>query len=437
MSDTLGDEVLNNLPTKKKYTIFDKKNEYCYNSYIENNAKNLLGNKGELANVSNKIYNALCYAYNQYKTKVFNSEDCNYLYFWLVDMLDKNLTDENSFYAAMIRLNFILEQASLSTCNSSIYKINPKNVKNIKILFDFSKDYDELKKHFPTSNKPCNGSFKLHLDGYVMKYTEFKNICNDSYNSHETCTAFKKYFTDKNNLNLTQWTCNLARNINDHAASQELGRMGQHTVQEKLLIAETYSLEQSRIHGVGEYTSEDIDEEIDKGMEGTTTEGREKEVAGIKDENIEGAVKGVEDIGVIYIGSAQKSGSDGGGAQKEAEVITAYPTYEQQIINTHSEDPSLDVNNTKSSTRIDFSAYSSSNTMVIASLFVGITVFFIILYKVIVNFSPFGYWLKKSLLRKYRRKHNIIMGGNTIRNYSISEDIDSPRRFSVKYNSNI
>ncbi|GAW84209.1 variable surface protein [Plasmodium gonderi] len=425
MKTFLGVQALNNLPTKVKYDIFDKEVGNCNGSYIENNAKNLLGTKGVLANVSKKIYNALCYSYNQYNIEEFNNTDCDYLYFWLFDMLDKNLIDENSFYNAMLTLKFILENANLSTCNFNKYSNDRKKNRDIKHLFDFSKDFFKIEEYVRTPNNPCNDSFNLLLGEYVMKYTQCKNMCSESYDTDESCRAFKEYFKGKDNLNLTQWKCNVVSNVTYPATSQ-LVRLGQPSIQEKLLITEPYSLEQNRIYTGGEQTSEEIDGEIG----GTEEEGAEIKAPDTEDAEING-----QDTEDTEKGVSEKAGAEVPHVVKEYEEITAYTLDVQQLMNENSEESPSGIRDTESSARIYFSddalVHSPSNSVVTAPLVIGITVFFIILCK----FTPTGYWLKKVLVGKYKRKRNIIMNRNKTKDYSILENLDSPRSFNVSYSN--
>ncbi|GAW84375.1 variable surface protein, partial [Plasmodium gonderi] len=77
------------------------------------------------------------------------------------------------------------------------------------------------------------------------------------------------------------------------------------------------------------------------------------------------------------------------------------------------------------------SVSSTSISMVIVPLVIGMTIFSIIMCK----FTPVGYWLRKVILGKCKRRRNHIMVKNNIENFSIHKVLDTQKRFNLSYDN--
>ncbi|GAW84407.1 variable surface protein [Plasmodium gonderi] len=213
----LGDDELNNLPTKKAYAAFDKGLVGCDTFHYYLLAKKLLESAHLRNNASDKIFRALCYVYNENKTRKFNSDDCDYLYFWLGDVLYKNKNVENSFYSIMPTLEFFLKRdGGHNICNYRIYDkyiMNEQNFMVIKALYDFSKDYNTLESYFSTPNKSCSDKFRIYLGKCVVIYNASKNRYNDSHGKDKIGMVFVDYFKERREMKLNKLTCNSEENI--------------------------------------------------------------------------------------------------------------------------------------------------------------------------------------------------------------------------------
>ncbi|GAW83972.1 variable surface protein [Plasmodium gonderi] len=382
------DAVLKELPTKVNYNNFDHGDASCKYSPFYTSAKSLIDKQNWNEDVSNKILNALCYAHNKNKSKEFNDADCDYLYFWLGDIIYRNLTYRNSFYTVMNSFKFILEGIlCLSKCNFVNYNTIEHNFMDIKSLFDFSNDYDKLDEYFSTHKRTCSTKINNYIKPYIMSYTMFKNKCKDLHRKDETCMAFNKYFKDSNKIDLRKLSCNSVNNIARYATQQQNHREGANThVRKMVQITEARPHIHERVRGVkakGDVTISD------------------------------------------YEGMLHQSVDQGGHVN----------VYQESIMHKHSENSHLDVEKLEfkdnPGTSSHPSAFSSSESMVIAPLFIGITIFSIIFCK----FTPVGYWLKKSIFGKSKRKRNIIRNMNITDDYTMPEDIQSSRRFNVTFSN--
>ncbi|GAW84211.1 variable surface protein, partial [Plasmodium gonderi] len=358
--------------SKKKYASFNNGNVGCDHIHFYNHVKLRLDKEYWMKDVSNEILKALCYVYNTYNQENFNSDDCYYLYHWLNDILYTNIRFQLHTKSIITVLEFLLQSNNgLNICKNIEYNINNENYRDIKKLFDFSKDYDDLSKYFSTGQKICNSDFKNYLDEHIRIYNEFKDKCENLKSENTTCIFFNKYFQGKTVEDLSKWKFTLEGNGHIYSTQEE-----KHTI-----------LRQPNEQGVKTLQTHAV---VNTDNKGKNEHENVNQYANIKADK--------QDL--------------------------KHPELEDFVFTT--ENPEL-------SAIIDISGSpsdSTSKSMVIPPLAIGISIFSIILCKV---FTPIGYWLKKALLGKSKRKHNIIMHRNIIEDYSISEVLDSPRRFNIKY----
>ncbi|GAW84440.1 variable surface protein, partial [Plasmodium gonderi] len=354
-----NDDLLKELPSIKKYASFNNGYVDCKHANFYEYVNIPLQNEEWQKDVSNEIHKALCYIYNKKETANFNNEDCDYLYFWLNDIIYNNIKFQLHSTSVITVLKFLLQNNDgQNICLYDEYNINKDNYRDIKLLFDFSKDYDTLKNYFSNGYRFCNSDFQKYVNQYIIKYNQIKGMCNDPNSMDAICIAFKKFFDGKEIVDLREWKCNLGVNT-DRLTSIE----GNHENMEELS-------EPDVVH-YGEEKEKSQEETLRIGVDNTFT----------------GSIS-----------------------------TTSYVSIGHSALRYNIDNP----NNS--------SEFTVSKAMTIAPLLIGITVFSILFYKVIINvnykenFTPFGYWVKKVLLGKSKRKPNIIMDRNIIENYTISED---------------
>ncbi|GAW84357.1 variable surface protein [Plasmodium gonderi] len=390
MARELGDDDLKKLPTKVKYALFDEVKENCDDDSFYRIVNSRIGRENWIYNVSDKIPKALCYVYKKSLANGFDQSICNYLYYWLIDVLYKNLKFRHSIHPIMELFKFLLKRHNgMDICNYDNYEITQDNFMYIKLIFDFSKDYDKLKEYFRMNHRLCSSEFKKYFDQYIITYNTYKSKCKLSRSKDGPCMAFEKYSKNIDYGIISKWSCTSKGNIRNSSTSQKKGgierpdiRRGVHAIKKVKEIYEEVSINVT------------------------------KETVEIGDAVIKGYPEQVQEVTIPQGGNISYSHSHGSGRYDD--------TLEFKTISYIS-------NNT--------SASSASKGMVITPILVGIAVFSIILYKVIINFTPAAYWFKKVLLGKSKGKRNIIMDKDIIEYYMITENLDSPRRFNVKYSN--
>ncbi|KMZ89369.1 hypothetical protein PVBG_06174, partial [Plasmodium vivax Brazil I] len=134
------------LRTKYYYGKLNNGMKFCddYTFYDEATLE-LIKNPG-LHVVSEQILKAMCYMYTEKRHKIFDSDMCKFFYYWLADILINNLNDNHFTSEVLINLYRILNEAGAGKiCDPINSYIDKDNFENIKLIFDYSEDYESYK----------------------------------------------------------------------------------------------------------------------------------------------------------------------------------------------------------------------------------------------------------------------------------------------------
>ncbi|CAI7719433.1 Plasmodium vivax Vir protein, putative [Plasmodium vivax] len=231
MGDFLGRKKLDMLRTKHYYYYFDKEMGSCEDDHSNDKAKEILRKHPELEDISEKILKAICYVRSKSKTKGFNNDICGFLYYWIGDQILKDLTKKQFFGEIMLTLFKSLNEGDThEICDYHYYNIHKDNFNNIKLIFDYSEDYNSYEKQIIGHNPPCNQDYKQYLQTYVDSYITFNNKCNVEGLNDNYCEAFRKYFDGKDANLLSTWTCDLKK---DDPRDLDLGDEGEDQEEQK------------------------------------------------------------------------------------------------------------------------------------------------------------------------------------------------------------
>ncbi|VVA00028.1 PIR protein [Plasmodium vivax] len=213
MPEILDDSKLNDLQTKNFYHQLDNANDDCKYDTFYSTAKVILNHYNVREDDSNKILKGLCYVYGNNFRKETDDDICNFLYYWLGGILYDNFIHRINLNNIISKVFIHLRNHRVKKCTAPTY-FNIKEVgyfKDIKLFFDYSKDYDTYKKQITKNNLPCHENYNEYLQKYVAKYKEFEGKCKSDRTSGY-CKAFNEYFDKKDPSNLSNWTCNLQQN---------------------------------------------------------------------------------------------------------------------------------------------------------------------------------------------------------------------------------
>ncbi|KMZ76895.1 hypothetical protein PVIIG_05823 [Plasmodium vivax India VII] len=177
-----------------------------YGFYEE--AKNILDKNKVLENDSDKILRALCYIYKNRLSGSLDSDKCNFLYFWLGNILLEKLENNIFFHDIISKLFETLTNVNNhKICELPHLFMLKEDFKDIKTIFDCSEDYKSYKEKHIYPRMSCNNNYKSYLDTNINIYNKFYGECEVEKNKYEYCKAFRKYFPDNKRNLLSEFYC--------------------------------------------------------------------------------------------------------------------------------------------------------------------------------------------------------------------------------------
>ncbi|KMZ96405.1 hypothetical protein PVNG_05867 [Plasmodium vivax North Korean] len=213
MNYFLGDSDKDFLNTKYYYGKLNMGWDGCqfYGFYEE--AKNILDKNKVLENDSDKILRALCYIYKNRSSGSLDSDKCNFLYFWLGNILLEKLLTNDLFHEVILALfNTLVNVNQHKLCTAPHDYMYKDDFKDIKTIFDCSEDYKSYKEKHIYPRMSCNNNYKSYLDTNINIYNKFYGECEIEKKEKEYCKAFRKYFPDNKPNLLSEINCFLKLN---------------------------------------------------------------------------------------------------------------------------------------------------------------------------------------------------------------------------------
>ncbi|EDL42632.1 variable surface protein Vir7, putative, partial [Plasmodium vivax] len=219
----------------------------CKDEIFYNEAKKELSKKMELRHVSDNILKALCYVYRKSSKQYFDDTICNFLYFWLGDILLEKLINKHFFSEIILNLFNTLIYKNAKICTAPHYYIHEDDFKNIKLFFDISEDYKIYKSQL-YNNMYCNKNYMSYLDTHVQNYKKFHTECEvESYGTHEKryCKYFKEYFPKEEHNTLSNLKC---YSKEDASQSGQLNEPMERVQKEQLSVIPVVESQESLSH---------------------------------------------------------------------------------------------------------------------------------------------------------------------------------------------
>ncbi|KMZ96361.1 hypothetical protein PVNG_06231 [Plasmodium vivax North Korean] len=211
MIEILDENKLSVLPTKKFYDKLDNVKDICHNNTFNISVETILKHYNVHQDVHDKILKGLCYAHGNNFQDESDEDICNFLYYWLGDILYDKIIPMIHFDTVISKIFYILKYRNGKNCTAPTYYniIEKKYFNDIKLLFDYSKDYDTYKEQISSNNMLCNEKYNEYLQKYVKTYKNFQSECQNKPRSPRYCNAFNDYFVKKDPANLSKLTCTL------------------------------------------------------------------------------------------------------------------------------------------------------------------------------------------------------------------------------------
>ncbi|ANQ07031.1 Variable surface protein Vir7-like [Plasmodium coatneyi] len=177
---TLTVSDLNDLPSREKYSTFDKFQGTYKSSYNFKNGteEKLIGN-GYTENEANKIMDAWSYTYLYAIGDSYNNEWCYWFYYWLGDILWGKTEDPELFSHRMNKTyNALKNPSSLINCELIHNTIIAKEFfYQMKKTYEFFKDRDKIRDQLSSHKYRCTPEYARYLQNTVAEYAAVRNHC--------------------------------------------------------------------------------------------------------------------------------------------------------------------------------------------------------------------------------------------------------------------
>ncbi|KMZ82300.1 hypothetical protein PVIIG_05741 [Plasmodium vivax India VII] len=218
----LGDNDIDILNTNYYYDKLDNGRDDCQNDAFYNKAKLELAKNRGLQDFTDKILKALCYVYKNRLSGFLQNDICNFLYFWLGNILLDKLIAKDLFYEVIFDLfNTLINDDKNKLCTIPHNYMYKDDFKDIKTIFDCSENYKSYKEHLLNPRMFCNNNYKTYLNTNKTNYDMFYSHCEVESNGYKYCEAFRKYFPHyKKNL-FSEFNCFLK---SSEPESENLGK---------------------------------------------------------------------------------------------------------------------------------------------------------------------------------------------------------------------
>ncbi|SBT55790.1 PIR Superfamily Protein [Plasmodium ovale wallikeri] len=207
MDHSPREEYALGFPSMNFYSKYDVLDDPCF---IDGDAKQKiilsLSKYNGISSVSDKLVDALCFM----SISEGNKENCDYLFYWIGSTLFDNLENENDFLNVIkILYEGIRKVGGGDKCKRDHYNITKENFRKLKIVHDYTKDYDSIKVHISNNKGKCSKQYKTYIDRAVEKYNELYKTCKQEMYDGNNCKLFNNMFIEEDHNKLSTLTCNI------------------------------------------------------------------------------------------------------------------------------------------------------------------------------------------------------------------------------------
>ncbi|ANQ05774.1 KIR protein [Plasmodium coatneyi] len=117
---------------------------------------------------------------------------CNFLYYWIGDLLFKNVTDPDIVPNTLNSICKYIKSTYLKEKDKVICETIDKNKFNRrKLIFDYWQDYNAIKSLLQSSKSECEPKYRDYLNGIVNAYNTLNTNCTNPANKNNPyCEEF-------------------------------------------------------------------------------------------------------------------------------------------------------------------------------------------------------------------------------------------------------
>ncbi|KMZ76776.1 hypothetical protein PVIIG_05888 [Plasmodium vivax India VII] len=228
MAKHLTKKNLNDFTSKVMYYNFEYEIGDCQNVPFHSDVVDDLNMNPKLKHISQKLVKALCFIYNRkkYHQDNFNNELCSYLYYWIGDKLYANLSTTRDFSK---NINMMYEELNKYNqyiiCNPLSTSVDKKTFDRNNILYDFSKDYLNIKIDTAHGETTCDTDYKEYILKYISTYNDAYSNCKGNNQEEYDCDHFNRLFKEHKYQDLSSFSCRYRQNDGETLETQTANRV--------------------------------------------------------------------------------------------------------------------------------------------------------------------------------------------------------------------
>ncbi|GAB64815.1 KIR-like CYIR protein, partial [Plasmodium cynomolgi strain B] len=156
---------------------------------------------------SHKIKGAWCQQITGGKDSTYYDMHCHFLYFWIGDLLSSSVNNDVAFQILMELICQMLRNVYVKNgCNIKCSAIDKNELKNRKMVYDYSCDYNIIRGQLFISEPRCDQNYSEYLKGIFSAYDTIEKACKSPPDA-EYCTEFEKMFEGKSHAELLEMKC--------------------------------------------------------------------------------------------------------------------------------------------------------------------------------------------------------------------------------------
>ncbi|SCA60449.1 Plasmodium vivax Vir protein, putative [Plasmodium vivax] len=209
MGEHLTESDIKELTSNIIYHNFEHGDGNCNQVPFYDNILYELEMHNSLKPIYDKLAKAVCYVYwRKVNHKNFDSDLCAYLFYWLGDQI-YSIVSEKAVFSKIIKAFYGELYASHegTICNPPEYSIDPDTFHKNKLLFDYSKNYNNIYLRTLSGDTKCDEGYIKYIKKYIETYNDAYLNCNKGDKQKYDCEYFNTLFQNHEKRKLGSFHC--------------------------------------------------------------------------------------------------------------------------------------------------------------------------------------------------------------------------------------
>ncbi|KMZ94907.1 hypothetical protein PVMG_05518 [Plasmodium vivax Mauritania I] len=190
-------EDLKKLTSNINYAKFENTQDECNDVYYYSDIEDGFDLYPKIKDFSQKLQEAFCFMYNRKMYHNMNIDDdlCSYFYYWLGHNILQRIWIRSSFSRIIKMLYDELNKTDMFTiCKPPYENIDEHSFIKYKLLFDYSRDHENINLNTVNPNTTCDKHYKEAIDEYINTYNDVYLSCEVNKEEKYDCDYFHKLF---------------------------------------------------------------------------------------------------------------------------------------------------------------------------------------------------------------------------------------------------